>query len=550
LANISIHFSKQVGNDLKKYIYLIFLILFISGCSGTLRLSTGPSGSPIPNQDSMLASTRIPDPPGNLTSDLPTDSDSAGLIQAEASLALSLETNQGHLWGNYLSIALPADENNWNWEFIPLPTVEELDLESNKDIFIEKTQSSPPLKIAKTSLKAPRHEISPIEGGAKRGEDKQSSEIFKDANQGENRSSPSIELQEADNWIQDLFGQTEGKTFLSALPTEGVMDPPSSATKQSSFSSAVSIFPSLVNEKVTTFISFFQRKADSFFSRSLARSQAYEEMMKRIFREKDLPEELFYLALIESGYNPTALSRAKASGIWQFVAQTAKRFGLRVDKWVDERRDPEKSTHAAAEYLKTLHGMFNSWDLATAGYNAGEGKVLKAMKIARSDDFWEISKYRYLKQETKKYVPMFLAAVTIAKEPQKYGFDNIEYHPPLVYEKVPVPPSTSLALIAKAAETDLAEIRSLNPALIREKTPPNSPSFDIKLPMGKKEVFERNFSNVSRPSANSGQHRVSSGETLTRVAKKYQVSIADLCAANEISPQTVLKPGAILKIPR
>jgi membrane-bound lytic murein transglycosylase D len=194
--------------------------------------------------------------------------------------------------------------------------------------------------------------------------------------------------------------------------------------------------------------------------------------------------------------------------------------------------------------------MFNSWDLAAAGYNAGEGKVMKAMKIARSDDFWEISKYRFLKQETKKYVPMFLAAVTIAKEPQKYGFDNIEYHPPLVYEKVTVPPSTSFASIAKAAETDLSEIRSLNPALIREKTPPNSPSFDIKLPMGKKDVFERNFPRLSHPSGKNSQHRVCSGETLARVAKKYHVSLQDLCSANEISPQTTIKPGSILKIPQ
>jgi len=279
------------------------------------------------------------------------------------------------------------------------------------------------------------------------------------------------------------------------------------------------------------------------------RLKGYEEMMKKIFREKNLPEELFYLALIESGYNPTALSRAKASGIWQFVSQTAKRYGLRVDKWVDERRDPEKSTYAAAEYLKTLHGLFNSWDLATAGYNAGEGKVMRAMKNARSNDFWEISKHRYLKQETKKYVPMFLAAVTIAKEPQKYGFTDIAYHPPLVYEKVKVPPSTSLALIARAAETDLAEIRSLNPALIREKTPPTPPSFDIKLPVGKKDAFEKNFSLLSQPSGKKSQHRVCSGETLTRVAKKYQIRLQDLCAANELSAQTPIKPGSILKIP-
>jgi len=232
------------------------------------------------------------------------------------------------------------------------------------------------------------------------------------------------------------------------------------------------------------------------------------------------------------------------------VAQTAKRFGLRVDKWVDERRDPEKSTYAAAEYLKTLYGMFNNWDLATASYNAGEMKVLQAMKIAKSDDFWEISKRRYLKEETKKYVPMFLAAVTIAQEPQKYGFVNIAYHPPLVYEKVLVPPFTSLSLVAKASETDLSEIRALNPALIREKTPPNLPHFEIKVPMGKKVVFEKNFPLLCKSSVNKTDYRIRSGDTLGHIAKKHHVSVREICAANGLSSSALLKPGSILKIPK
>ena len=259
--------------------------------------------------------------------------------------------------------------------------------------------------------------------------------------------------------------------------------------KLSPFLSA--IFPSLSHEKVEESIGFFQTRADGFFSRALGRSQAYEEMMKKILREKNLPEELFYLALIESGFNPHAFSRAKASGIWQFVTKTAKRFGLKVDKWIDERRDPEKSTYAAAAYLKNLYGMFNNWDLAAASYNAGEGKVLRAMKSAKSQDFWEISQHRYLRKETKEYVPMFLAAVTIASEPQRYGFSNIDYHPPLLYEKVMVPPGTRLDLIARAAETDLSEIKALNPALKKEKAPPNCSQFEIKLPPGKKEIFFR-----------------------------------------------------------
>lgn len=311
------------------------------------------------------------------------------------------------------------------------------------------------------------------------------------------------------------------------------------------------IFPSAFNEKkVEEFIAFFQQKGGRFFSNALARSQAYEDMMKKIFREKNLPEELFYLALIESGYNPHAISRSKAGGIWQFIARTASRFGLKVDKWVDERRDPEKSTYAAAEYLKSLYEMFNCWDLATASYNAGEGKVSRAIKKANSQDFWEISRYRYLKQETKRYVPMFLAAVLIAKEPHKYGFSNINYLPPLVYEKVLVPPDTGLVWLAKVAETDIAELRALNPALKRGKTPPGSSLFEIKLPPGKKEIYEKNLLTYNPLAAIKGKkHLVRPGETLTGIAKRYRVKYQDLCELNGLSPQSKIKPGIRLLLP-
>jgi hypothetical protein len=312
----------------------------------------------------------------------------------------------------------------------------------------------------------------------------------------------------------------------------------------------LSSFPSILNDKVKSFIDLFQTKADSYFTKSLARSQAYEGMMKKILREKNLPEELFYLPLIESGYNPYAQSRAKATGIWQFMNRTGKRYGLKVDRWVDERRDPEKSTYAAAEYLKDLYEMFNCWYLAAAGYNAGEGKVLQAMKRAKSQDFWEISKYRYLKRETKEYVPMFLAATIIAQDPEKYGFSNIAYYPPLVYEKVAVPPGTRLDRIARAAETSLEEIRALNPALRRDKTPPQAASFEIHLPPGKKEVFERNFSHVFNLDPRTARkHQIRRGDTLGQIARKYRMDVQEICKANEITPKTILRPGDTLLLP-
>jgi membrane-bound lytic murein transglycosylase D len=345
------------------------------------------------------------------------------------------------------------------------------------------------------------------------------------------------------------FRQLEMEAILQALilkekPAEELI-PAGSLPSQ-----MLSGIPTLLNERVKGFIDFFQNRADGFFTKSLARSQAYEGMMKQIFREKNLPEELFYLALIESGYNPQAESRAKALGIWQFMSKTAKRFGLKVDKWVDERRDPEKSTYAAAEYLKSLHEMFNCWYLATASYNAGEGKILQAMKRAKSQDFWEISQQRYLKRETKEYVPMFLAAMIIAQDPQKYGFSNIDYHLPLMYEKVAVPPGTRLDRIARAAETDLEKIRTLNPSLRKDRTPPEGPCFEVKIPPGKKEVFETNFSQMKIfDPRKSRKHDVRRGETLGQISKKYRIDLRELCEGNQITPKTPIKPGMTLLLP-
>jgi len=322
---------------------------------------------------------------------------------------------------------------------------------------------------------------------------------------------------------------------------------PEGETRTTGISAA---FPTLLNDRVKTYIDLFQNKADHFFTRSLARSQAYEGIIRPILREKNLPEELFYLALIESGYDPYAQSRAKATGIWQFMKGTAKRFGLRVDQWVDERRDPEKSTLAAADYLKSLYEMFNCWYLAAAGYNAGEAKILQAMKRAKSQDFWAISQQRYLKRETKEYVPRLLAAMIIAQDPAKYGFSNIDYHPPLVYEKVVVPSGVRLDRIARAAETTVEEVRALNPALRRDKIPPHDPSFEIKLPPGKKEAFEKNFSQVFKLDPRTARkHLVRQGETLGQIAKKYKVDLRELCEGNEINPKTLIKPGMTLLLP-
>ena len=210
--------------------------------------------------------------------------------------------------------------------------------------------------------------------------------------------------------------------------------------------------PIVINAKVEQFIQYFQTTARKAFSNWLARSEKYIPFMRNHLKENGLPEDLVYMALIESGFNPYAYSRSKASGPWQFIYLTGKRYGLRSNWWIDERRDPEKSTIAAAKYLKDLYDMFECWYLAAAGYNAGEGKIATAMKRYRTEDFWELTKYRYLKQETKNYVPQMIAAALIAKDPERYGFVGIEYQEPLRYDKVRVPEVTDLRLIARACE--------------------------------------------------------------------------------------------------
>jgi membrane-bound lytic murein transglycosylase D len=308
--------------------------------------------------------------------------------------------------------------------------------------------------------------------------------------------------------------------------------------------------PIVINAKVEQFIQYFQTTARKVFSNWLARSEKYIPFMRNLLKENGLPEDLVYMALIESGFNPYAYSRSKASGPWQFIYLTGKRYGLRSDWWIDERRDPEKSTVAAAKYLKDLYDMFECWYLAAAGYNAGEKKIAAAMKRYGTEDFWELTKYRYLKQETKDYVPQMIAAALIAKDPEKYGFVGIEYQDPLRYEKVKVPKVTDLRLIAWACETSVDEIKDLNPELSRWCTPPNFPDYEIKIPFGKKELFLRNFEILS-----SGQnfqfktHVVKKGDTFPKIAKLYRVDLEPILVLNQLNKKSRLSTGMNLLIP-
>jgi membrane-bound lytic murein transglycosylase D len=308
--------------------------------------------------------------------------------------------------------------------------------------------------------------------------------------------------------------------------------------------------PIVINAKVEQFIQYFQTTGRRVFTNWLGRSERYIPFMKNLLKENGLPEDLVYLALIESGFNPYAYSRSKASGPWQFIYLTGRRYGLRSNWWIDERRDPEKSTIAAAKYLKDLHDMFECWYLAAAGYNAGEKKIAAAMKRYGTEDFWELTKYRYLKRETKDYVPQMIAAALIAKEPEKYGFTDIEYQQPLRYEKVKVPEVTDLRLIAQACEVTVDEIKGLNPELSRWCTPPNFPDYEIKIPSGKKDLFLRNFEALSPGERFQFKiHTVKKGETFSKIARLYRVDLDPILELNRLSKKTRLSKGMDLLIP-
>lgn len=304
-----------------------------------------------------------------------------------------------------------------------------------------------------------------------------------------------------------------------------------------------------ITRPIDKFINYFQTRGRERFELYLSRSGKYVGMMQKILVRYGLPEDLVYVALIESGFSPKAYSVAKASGPWQFISATGRRYGLRIDWWADERRDAEKSTHAAASYLRDLYGMFESWPLAAAAYNAGEGKIQKAVARYKSDDFSELIRHRYLKQETKDYVPKMLAALTIAKDPDKYGFGDVAYEAPMDLRTVTVPGGTDLAAVARLLDVPVEAIRDWNPELRRFCTPPNRERYDLRLSVEAARLAGERMEEIRiQAKITFLQHNVRKGETLQALADRYKTTVPVLKELNGLKRDS-LRRTARLVIP-
>jgi membrane-bound lytic murein transglycosylase D len=307
-----------------------------------------------------------------------------------------------------------------------------------------------------------------------------------------------------------------------------------------------------LNAKVLSFVQLFTGRLKSFLEEGLSRGMQYLPMIQDIFRAEGLPLDLAYVPLVESAFKPSALSRAKARGIWQFMRGTALENGLTHDWYIDERAEPEKATRAAAKYLKTLNGMFDGdWHLALASYNGGPGRVQRAIKRSGRPDFWKLTATtRYLPRETRDYVPLILAAIIIARNPTQYGMNVQRFEQPPA-ETVALSAAVDLRRIAEWLGMPVQTLQDLNPELRRWTTPVRATDYELKVPAGTGDIVRAHLVQTDPDElAPLNWHTVKKGETLVTIAKKLKVNRADLAEANYLSTRAKVSTGQRLIIPR
>ena len=364
-------------------------------------------------------------------------------------------------------------------------------------------------------------------------------------------TAPAVKGEEVEREAVRLFDK-EGKAIVGAAPSA-----------EPTFDIDVSSFA--MNRRVLQYLEFFRVDSRDRFEIWLARLGRYEGMIRDRLRAKRLPEDLVYLSLIESGFSNTAVSRAKAVGMWQFMASTARLYGLTVDPWVDERRDPFKATEAAVNYLADLRERLGSVYLAAAAYNAGVGRIERGIgrlpggggrggsggdADSVSDlTFFQLADRRYLRRETRDYVPKLIAASLIAKQPQRYGFDDVKPLPRLEFDEVTIPEATGLDVIARLADTSVATILELNSQFVRGITPPGR-AVVVRVPRGRGTVVAERYDSLPvTDRITFVDHYVARGQTLSEIAKRYRVSVTMIEGANPHIRTHALRVGQRIIVP-
>ena len=307
--------------------------------------------------------------------------------------------------------------------------------------------------------------------------------------------------------------------------------------------------PIVVNDAVLNAVAFYQFRTPKAFAAALQRSGRYLPLMRSVLRESGLPEDLVYIAMIESAFKFQASSRAAAKGYWQFIDGTGRRYGLRKGRDFDERSDPVKSTRAAAAYFRDLYEMFGDWYLAMAAYNAGEGRILRGLQRTGATTFWELRDANALHRETRDYVPFFIAAALIAKEPARFGFDVVP-DPPLEFDVVQVPRPVEIARVARELGISVETIQALNGEIRGRSTPRAFSPYPLRLPKGAGTLLEARLSTIpAAPEYAERKVAVRKGESLARFAARNKVSVEELRAANDLRPDAKLRRGTVLVVP-
>jgi membrane-bound lytic murein transglycosylase D len=309
--------------------------------------------------------------------------------------------------------------------------------------------------------------------------------------------------------------------------------------------------PLVVNDAVLRLVAAFQSPPlHDKIQAGLGRSGRYIPMIQRVFAEEGLPQDLAWIAFIESSFLPHARSPRAAQGIWQFMPRTGRQYGLKFNGVVDERSDPEKATRAAARYLSYLHEIFNDWYLVMAAYNAGEGKILRAMERTRARDFWQLAGTSAIRRQTANYVPAFLASLLISKDPTHYGFDVV-LAPPLEFEVVSLDRSIDLRTVASGMRIDYEDLQTLNPELRSSFTPREPEGYDLRIPPGARESFLVAFAAAPTTIPPAFRtHTARKGDTLPRIARRYGVSVKAIASANALSPRSKVARGQEILIPQ